>query len=143
MARDRSLLIRSGIPVDSISTSLSQTPPLVTVTIRDPSVANVAAFRHTIAELQTNSGFTNPITQFDIRYLRDCTALDERAKRDACGCVKHGYEALGGLAPLRGALSGRRFRLAQLSQLGGAHEARDLTLPLQPLLGDFLGGRLG
>ncbi len=83
MARDRSLLIRSGIPVDSISTSLSQTPPLVTVTIRDPSVANVAAFRHTIAELQMNSGFTNPITQFDIRYLRDCTALDERAKRDA------------------------------------------------------------
>jgi len=83
MARDRSLLIRSGIPVDSISTSLSQTPPLLTVTIRDPSVANVAAFRHTIAELQTNSGFTNPITQFDIRYLKDCTALDEREKRDA------------------------------------------------------------
>lgn len=83
MERDRALLILSGVPAETISTTSSTIPPVLTVTINDPTDASVKAFLRTIGILQKNSGFVNPITGFGIRYLRDCNALDARASREA------------------------------------------------------------
>jgi len=96
MARDRSLLIHSGVPATSISTSLSHTPPVLTVTIREPSVTSIHAFRRTLVELGASSRFTNPITNL-VPYLRDCTTLDERANHDAYADASGTASSLGEL----------------------------------------------
>jgi len=84
-ARDRALLIISGVPATSISISSSHGSPTLTVRLDEPADATLRALRRTMDDLSTHGGFVNAVFGFGVPYLQDCTALNDLAVQEANG----------------------------------------------------------